>query len=915
MIIYTYGGGDILYNIFQGVAKLHNGGVLKQLFAMGGMMGLTIAVVKAFFSHQSVGELVKTWFLPLVIGYGLIFMPKSQVFIKDIITQSEKSVANVPYGLALVSKLSSGLGYQITKAIESALRIPDKLSYNTTGHIFGAEHMMEIANFTWTDPTAEQNMRNFVVNCITYDVMLGRYSIDNLKNTVDLWPFIRDRTSKNRGIYWIQKDDDRSPTATYCSCREAATKLDHNIQTEVAVKKKIFQHMPIAFQALTGISESAETILRQQLMLHSFVEGVETKASSLGLGHNFAVQRAYLQQQSTMMIAGGLAGKSVVITRIIFEALILVSFIFVVPMLAFPMGIQTFVRWAEMVVWINLWPPVYAVLNFILQSAAKSRSEQILKFQEKWTGLDGVGKGLSLATATPLANLYNDMVAYAGWASLFVPVLAYMILKGGMASFVHIAGNMMQASQGAAGAAAQEQVTGNYSYGNVSMGNTQYNTAQMNQQGLAARFSDGYMQESTGHYDMTYTPDGSVMDQKVSHLPVNFSVGQSMSNGYQRRAESSMNSAYSEGAQMNQSWDQAYREMASLDQHMGQHSGVNAGQSIGIDSSSQQSMQTVMSQAQTFAKKYGIEESRAMSYLAGLNGTASMGGNLGPVALSASANLGANYSGSASKQQMIEDAMSIATSKDFTESMSQLKRFSQNTEFSEGQDMGKRLSETMSTSFDRSDHLSKSIGQHLSASETLSRSASYAKDNSARMDQNYNDEMWQGFVQHVGGNASEAASIYNSKEGWAREIVDDFNAQYFQRMEQQLMKQSDARLASDSGFHAATSTMTKQHDASVDKMNEPSRTSFESKRAELKEVSGVSAVDQDIQTNKETLKVGENDIQQNLKTGLKNQKESLDASRKEISKDFKENDDEWITTKAGRAANPFMNLNKTSKKD
>lgn len=165
MIIYTYGGGDILYNIFQGVAKLHNGGVLKQLFAIGGMMGLTMAVIKAFFSHQSVGELVKMSFLPLIIGYGLFFMPKSQVFIKDIITQSEKSVANIPYGLALVSKLSSGLGYQITQAIESALRIPDKLSYNTTGHIFGADHMMEISNFTWTDPTAEQNMRNFVVNC------------------------------------------------------------------------------------------------------------------------------------------------------------------------------------------------------------------------------------------------------------------------------------------------------------------------------------------------------------------------------------------------------------------------------------------------------------------------------------------------------------------------------------------------------------------------------------------------------------------------------------------------------------------------------------------------------------------------------------------------------------------------------
>lgn len=211
-------------------------------------------------------------------------------------------------------------------------------------------------------------------------------------------------------------------------------------------------------------------------------------------------------------------------------------------------------------------------------------------------------KGLTLATANPLSNLYTDMVAYAGWASLFVPVLAYMILKGGMSSFVHIAGNMMQASQEAAGAAAQEQVTGNYSYGNVSMGNMQYNTAQMNRQGLSASFSDGFMQESTGTYDLTHTPNGSVMDMKVSHLPVSFSAGQSLSNGYQRRAESSLNSAYSEGAQLNQSWDQAHREMVSLDQHMGSHSGANASLSTGIDTSTQQSMQIVRSAAQSFGK-------------------------------------------------------------------------------------------------------------------------------------------------------------------------------------------------------------------------------------------------------------------------------------------------------------------------
>ncbi len=40
--------------------------------------------------------------------------------------------------------------------------------------------------------------------------------------------------------------------------------------------------MPIAFQALTGIAESADTLLRQQILLHSFIDGVDNKASSLG---------------------------------------------------------------------------------------------------------------------------------------------------------------------------------------------------------------------------------------------------------------------------------------------------------------------------------------------------------------------------------------------------------------------------------------------------------------------------------------------------------------------------------------------------------------------------------------------------------------------------------------------------------
>ena len=115
---------------------------------------------------------------------------------KDIITGTEKAVGNVPYGLAIMARLSSHVGHLITRGIEQAMHVPDHLQYNKTGHVFGAENLMDIGNFRWTDPVTEENMRNFVVNCVAYDLMLGRYSLKDLKHRPKLWPFTKEKPPK-----------------------------------------------------------------------------------------------------------------------------------------------------------------------------------------------------------------------------------------------------------------------------------------------------------------------------------------------------------------------------------------------------------------------------------------------------------------------------------------------------------------------------------------------------------------------------------------------------------------------------------------------------------------------------------------------------------------------------------------------
>ena len=64
-----------------------------------------------------------------------------------------------------------------------------------------------------------------------------------------------------------------------------------------------------------------------------------SKINPLLLGWDIILPaETYMQQQSTIQIAGSLAGKSIVIIRAIFEALILVSFIFIVPMMKYTHG-------------------------------------------------------------------------------------------------------------------------------------------------------------------------------------------------------------------------------------------------------------------------------------------------------------------------------------------------------------------------------------------------------------------------------------------------------------------------------------------------------------------------------------------------------------------------------------------------
>jgi conjugal transfer mating pair stabilization protein TraG len=139
-----------------------------------------------------------------------------------------------------------------------------------------------------------------------------------------------------------------------------------------------------------------------------------------------------MQQKSTYHILGSLASSSLITMRAVLEAIIFAAIIFVLPLSVLPGGLSFLSNWLWMLIWIQLWPPFYAIVNYIMQIVAQGKAQAI------FMSLSQDERGLSFFTNSGLANLHEDMFALSGYMAVLVPFISYAVVKGGISSFIHL---------------------------------------------------------------------------------------------------------------------------------------------------------------------------------------------------------------------------------------------------------------------------------------------------------------------------------------------------------------------------------------------------------------------------------------------------------------------------------------------
>lgn len=742
--IYSFGNGEILKGVFNAIAMClnsHSGSLFVPLIRIGLLIGAVFAIVYAIYGNYM--RAFVGWIIPISAIMQVLFVPQATVWIIDPVSRYHEKVDHVPYGLAMVSSYISRFGYVITEQIEKIFVLPDDLKYQKTGTLFGSYLIQQAKTFHITNEDLAENMRQFVGQCVVYDALLGKkYTIDDLRNSPNIWELVTNNASPARSFLWREphlegRQQNRPEIVT---CRKGVELFNRQWGGElnrcgtifgqkifgiiIDARKELLKYLPIAYGHLGDMGQSAAEILKQNLMIYAVVDGIEQKSVAVGNAPNFAVRRAYLQQRSTYETIGAMAAEMLPTMKSTFEAIAYAMFLFIIPLSLLPMGWRFLTSWMQILLWLQMWPPLYAVLNYIMTMAARSKSIAALSISNK--------AGVTIASSVGLANINADIAAMAGYLAMSIPFLCMALVRG-VGSFAHLASNLSQVSQSAGSQAANDAVTGNYSFGNIQEGNRQISNVSMLNHSYAASYRAGSFHQSDGRSDILTTADGQqILNVSSSNIPVSINAAETKTAQLSHMASNHYQKAIANSEASSKSLASSYRELVDLSQQLskGEHlsDSVSSGKSIDQTNSIQKASQMI----ESFGKENGLNKQQTADLMAEVGA----GLNLGYYKASGSARL----SGTAYDQELYRKAEQLSKSEDFQHAIREAMQASQTLSHSETNETTRRLSESVAGSYDKSDHFREEAMKSFRASEDYQRQASHTQAFASTINANYTQE-------------------------------------------------------------------------------------------------------------------------------------------------------------------------------
>ncbi|EAT1108997.1 conjugal transfer protein TraG [Salmonella enterica subsp. enterica serovar Muenchen] len=619
--VYVIAGGEWLRNNLNAIAAFMSTRTWDSIEKIALTLSV-LAVAVMWVQRHNVMDLLG-WVAVFVLISLLVNVRTSVQIIDNSDLVQVHRVDNVPVGLAMPLSLTTRIGHAMVASYEMIFTQPDSVTYSKTGMLFGAELVSKSTDFLSRNPEIANLFQDYVQNCVMGDIYLNhKYTLEELMASADPYTLIFSRPSPLRGVY--------DSNNNFVTCKDASVSLKDklNLDTQSGGKTwhyyapQLFGGRPdpnLLFSTLIGdsysyfygSSKSASQIIRQNVTINALKEGITSYAARNGDSAslvNLATTSSMEKQRLAHVSIGHVAMRTLPMTQTILTGIAIGIFPLLVLAAVFnKLTLSVLKGYVFALMWLQSWPMLYAILNSAMTFYAKQNGAPVV-----------------LSEISQIQLKYSDLASTAGYLSMMIPPLSWMMVRGLGAGFSSVYSHFASSAISPAASAAGSVVDGNYSYGNMQTENVNGFSWSTN-----STTSFGQMMYQTGSgATATQTRDGNmVMDASgaMSRLPVGINATRQIAAAQQEMAREASNRAESALHGFSSSIASAWNTLSQFGSNRGSSDSVTGGADSTMSAQDSMMASRMRSAVESYAKAHNISNEQATRELASRSTRASAG--------------------------------------------------------------------------------------------------------------------------------------------------------------------------------------------------------------------------------------------------------------------------------------------------
>ena len=547
---FAYWNGAQIRDLFEAVVAITGSsdflGLLRTLILFGFLCVITVCALR--YRGLEAGSFI----FAVALFYGVTLVPKVDLAINDERAGNVYVVSDVPLGLGFMASTTSRIGHWLTDIFEDTFAGVEAERFSRFGMVFPERAVNAILAAGPVTPQGRLLISDFNRNCVMPELIDYPEKIEALSNSGNIWQSI----SQTGWVNPARKTSDT--TGNWIGCDEAIAFIDNHmastelpaIQKHLAMKllpdqvdasSLILRVLPQAETLLLGFSQSLASSIKHSVFMNTLQSDIEN-VSALA-GHPLATATALAKAQGNLSseinyrTMAEIAKDALPKVRNSLEFIILAAFplIFIMMLAAGHMAGTILRSYFTLLIWVQLWAPISAVMNYLIIHTDSHPMTQIINEYGANT----------IYAANLIREAGASSQAIAGFLTILAPVIAFAIAKGSDFATAQLAASVMAPAQSAAQAQGASLTAGNISLGNTSWGNVSTNMQNANKSDLSTSFTNsGMLHTASAYGSVTRAADGTVTGMSMTPVSMGVSSAISMGEASSQGAHSSFTNSF-----------------------------------------------------------------------------------------------------------------------------------------------------------------------------------------------------------------------------------------------------------------------------------------------------------------------------------------------------------------------------------